>query len=160
MESSVAPSEPLSRVLAIYSTTHRSASGFCPDGMPRAGRSAGASNGQWQGDERRLPEIFQGSKRRGSDRSIGGPADGSSPHAGGHQTRGGCASNREAILRLQSIREGLSRREERGVPRDHARRALRCIQEGRVGVAIANRLDASTWPAAACNRDAPYASGE
>src|SRR5213594_364653 len=103
MESSVAPSEPLSRVLSIYSTTHRSASGFCPDGMPRAGRSAGASNGQWQGDERRLPEIFQGSKRRGSDRSIGGPADGSSPHAGGHQTRGGCASNREAILRFNQF---------------------------------------------------------
>src|SRR5438093_3427719 len=30
MESSVAPSEPLSRVLSIYSTTHRSASDFVP----------------------------------------------------------------------------------------------------------------------------------
>src|SRR5437667_11509266 len=68
MESSVAPSEPLSRVLSIYSTTHRSASGFCPDGMPRAGRSAGASNGQWQGDERRLPEI---SKVRNAEEGIG-----------------------------------------------------------------------------------------
>src|SRR5439155_23091966 len=55
---------------------------------------------------------------------------------------------------------GLSRREESGVPRDHARRALRCIPEGSEGVAIANRLDATTRPADARTRDAPRARGE
>src|SRR2546426_7797890 len=128
--------------------------------MPQRVAVRGRFHGQRADDERRLPEIFKGPKCRGSDRSIGRPPDRPSPDASRHQARGGCAAGRETILRFQPVLEGIPRREESGVPRDHPGRALRWISEGREGAPVSNRFDASAGPSDGRTRDAPRARGE
>src|SRR5207249_1135638 len=92
---------------------------------------------------------------RGSHRSIGRPPDRPPLDASRHQTRGGCAAGREAILRFQPVLKGIPRREESGVPRNHLGRALRWISEGREGAPVSNRFDASAGPSNGRTRDAP-----
>src|SRR2546426_4431521 len=94
----------------------------------------------------RVSSIVEGTERGERHRPAGRSRDRVAAHTGRHQARGRGAASRETVVRRRPVREGVSRREAGGVPRNHARRTVRRGTAGRGSVSGPHPVDATARP--------------